>query len=43
MPANYGQGYQDALQDVLDKWNAEGAEAALKYIRDNLAAGRVVK
>jgi hypothetical protein len=34
--ASYGDGYQEALQEVLDLWEAEGADAALKYITDNM-------
>lgn len=32
----YAEGYQDALAEVLAKWQDEGAEAALEYIDTNL-------
>lgn len=35
--SGYGDGYQDALSDVLVKWETEGADAARLYIHDNIA------
>ena len=35
MAAKYADGYQDALHDVLVKWQLDGPEAALTYIKDN--------
>lgn len=36
----YGDGYQDALQEVLDKWEMDGPDAAMSYIRDNLLVSK---
>jgi hypothetical protein len=33
MRNTYGDGYQDAMQEVADKWITEGAESALAYIK----------
>jgi hypothetical protein len=30
--SNYGDGYQDALEEALHKWKTEGAEAALSWL-----------
>jgi hypothetical protein len=40
MGNTYGDGYQDAMQEVADKWTTEGAESALAYIKGNLRKGR---
>lgn len=34
--AAYAKGYQDALRELLAKWQDEDVEAALAYIYDNL-------
>lgn len=41
--SQYGQGYQDALADVLVKWENEGADAARLYIHDNITDARSIE
>ena len=36
--SKYVEGYQDALCEVLAKWEDEGADAALAYVRTNMAS-----
>jgi hypothetical protein len=40
--SGYGEGYQDALADVLVKWEIGGAEAARLYIHDNIADAHAI-
>lgn len=39
----YARGYQDALAEVLAKWQDEGVEAALNYIHANLSSSHPQK
>jgi hypothetical protein len=43
MRNRYADGYQDAIQEVADKWITEGAESALAYIKANLRKAEVAE